>query len=155
MITRFRAPVPLATTYAQPEERKVVLKCNGWCSCCLCVWFDVNYAMLLPFAEQACADDSKFLGYCLNTEHPYGKHKARVFRSALGITAENWKILRDSILTAVLLNSASHEGGNGYGELYIVDFDMIYNNRTAPVRTSWIIHNGENFPRLTSCYIIG
>lgn len=110
--------------------------------------------MMLPFAEQAYADDSKFLGYCLNTEHPYGKHKARVFRSALGITSENWKILRDAVLTAVLLNSATHEGSNGYGELYVVDFEMIHNSQTAIVRTSWIIHYEENFPRLTSCYII-
>ncbi|QMW00668.1 DUF6883 domain-containing protein [Spirosoma foliorum] len=110
--------------------------------------------MLLPFAEQAYADDSKFLDYCLNFEHPYGKHKARVFRSALGITRENWGILRDAVLTAVLLNSASHEGRNGYGELYVVDFEMVYNSQNAIVRTSWIIHDGENFPRLTSCYIV-
>lgn len=110
--------------------------------------------MLLPFAEQAYANDAKFLDYCLNTEHPYGKHKARVFRSALGITAENWKILRDAVLTAVLLNPCSNEEHNGYGKLYTVDFRMIHDAQTAIVRTSWIIHDGENFPQLTSCYII-
>lgn len=110
--------------------------------------------MLIPFAEQAYADDSKFLDYCLNTEHPYGKHKARVFNSALGITAANWKLLRDTVLTAVLLNSASYAGRNGYGETYVVDFDMTHKSKTATVRTSWIIHDNENFPRLTSCYII-
>ena len=110
--------------------------------------------MLLPFAERAYADESKFLGYCLNTEHPYGKHKARVFKSALGITAANWEILRDAISTAVLLNPASHTGRNGYGELYTVEFNITHSGKTATVRTSWIIHDGENFPRLTSCYII-
>lgn len=110
--------------------------------------------MLLPFAEQAYADDAKFLDYCLSSEHPYGKHKARVFRSALGITTQNWEILRDAVLTAVLLNPAVHESRNSYGELYVVDFAMTYKTQTANVRTSWIIHDGENFPRLTSCYII-
>ena len=109
--------------------------------------------MLLPFAERAYADESKFLGYCLNTEHPYGKHKARVFKAALNITAANWEILRDAVLTAVLLNPAEEAGRNGYGRLYVVDFDMTHQGRTATVRTSWITHDGENFPRLTSCYI--
>ncbi len=109
---------------------------------------------MLPFAERAQADDSKFLGYCLDTDHPYGKHKARVFRSALGITIDNWQILRDAILSAVLLNSAIHEGRNSYGEIYVVDFVMVHQAKTATVRTSWIIDNGQNFPRLTSCYVL-
>ena len=110
--------------------------------------------MLLPFAERAYADESKFLGYCLNTDHPYGKHKARVFKSALGITNTNWEVLRDALLTAVLLNPASNTGRNGYGKLYVVEFDMTHNGKVATIRTSWIIHDGENFPRLTSCYVI-
>jgi hypothetical protein len=99
------------------------------------------------------ADKSKFTDYCLNENHPYGKHKARVFRAALGITVENWEILRNAILTAVLLNSAIDAGRNSYGNIYVVDFDMNHNGRTAQVRTSWIIQEDENFPRLTSCYI--
>lgn len=110
--------------------------------------------MLLPFAERAHTDQSKFLGYCLNTEHPYGKHKARVFHSALGITSDSWSILRDAVLTAVLLNPASYRGRNSYGELYVVEFSMTHSAKTATVRTSWIIHDGDNFPRLTSCYIV-
>ncbi|WP_394351869.1 DUF6883 domain-containing protein [Spirosoma agri] len=109
---------------------------------------------MLPFAERAQADDSKFLGYCLNTNHPYGKHEARVFPSALGITSVNWRVLRDAVLAAVLLNSASHEGINSYGEIYVVDFPMVHQDKSATVRTSWIIHDEENFPRLTSCYIV-
>lgn len=110
--------------------------------------------MLLPFAERAYADESKFLDYCLNVNHPYGKHKARVFRSALGITATNWEVLRDSVLTAVLLNPASSEGRNNYGELYVVEFERTRFILSAMVRSSWIVHDGENFPRLTSCYIV-
>lgn len=109
--------------------------------------------MLLPFAERAYADKSKFLGYCLNPDHPYGKHKARVFKAALNLDADNWEVLKDAVLTAVLLNPATEAGQNSYGKLYVVDFGMTNAGKTAPVRTSWIIHDGENFPRLTSCYI--
>ena len=117
--------------------------------------FDIHCDnMLLPFAERAYADDSKFLGYCLNIDHPYGKHKARVFRSALDITVDNWEVLRDAVLTAVLLNPALYEGHNSYGELYAVDFEMMRNAKVAMVRSNWIIHDNENFPRLTSCYVI-
>lgn len=107
--------------------------------------------MLSPFAERAYADESKFLGYYLSTDHPYGKHKARVFKSALGVATANWEV---AVLTAVLLNPASPAGHNGYGELYVVGFNMTHGDKAATVRTSWIVHDGENFPRLTSCYII-
>jgi hypothetical protein len=110
--------------------------------------------MLLPFAERAYADEAKFLGYCLNPDHPYGKHKARVFKAALDLSIDNWEVLRDAVLTAVLLNPAIEAGRNSYGSLYVVDFDMTNAGKTAPVRTSWITHDDENFPRLTSCYII-
>ncbi|RRA98894.1 DUF6883 domain-containing protein [Larkinella rosea] len=110
--------------------------------------------MLLPFAERAIADDSKFTDYCLNTEHPVGKHKARVFQSALGINLTNWEILKDTILDAVLLNPAVYQGKNSYGELYSVIFQMNYTNKDAIICSTWIIHEDENFPRLTSCYVI-
>jgi hypothetical protein len=41
--------------------------------------------MKLPNAEKAFIDNKKLLDYCLNPLHEEGKHKARVFQSALGI----------------------------------------------------------------------
>jgi hypothetical protein len=41
--------------------------------------------MKLPNGDQAEISMQKLIGYCLNPEHPSGKHKARVFESALGI----------------------------------------------------------------------
>ncbi|WP_200235400.1 DUF6883 domain-containing protein [Thiohalocapsa halophila] len=43
--------------------------------------------MKLPNANQAVVDLEKLRGYCLNPAHPRGRHKARVFAAALGITA--------------------------------------------------------------------
>lgn len=42
--------------------------------------------MKLPNAEYAIVDKDKIENYCLNLEHPRGKHKARVFIRTLGLT---------------------------------------------------------------------
>ena len=45
--------------------------------------------MNLPNGDRTIIPIEKLLGYCLNSEHSKGKHKARVFKSVLGITADN------------------------------------------------------------------
>jgi hypothetical protein len=40
----------------------------------------------LPHAEQAIFDTRKLEEHCLNPAHLRGRHKARVFRAALGIS---------------------------------------------------------------------
>lgn len=44
---------------------------------------------MLPHPEQAIVPIEKLTNYCLNSEHPYGKHKARVFKSALNLGIED------------------------------------------------------------------
>ncbi|CAN5218787.1 hypothetical protein BH09BAC4_BH09BAC4_47900 [soil metagenome] len=110
--------------------------------------------MLLPFAEKAYIDDQKLVGYCLSETHITGKHKARVFKSALGITAVDYLLLKEAILTGVLLNEAEAGGPNQQGDLYVVDFIVAHKDRKAPIRTAWIILFEESFPRLVSCYIV-
>ncbi|GAB4010603.1 hypothetical protein GCM10028808_21990 [Spirosoma migulaei] len=109
--------------------------------------------MLLPYAEKAYIDDQKLFGYCLSETHITGKHKACVFKAALGLTAIDYLFLKDAISTAVLLNEAQAAGSNQQGDLYSVDFVMTNKDRTAKVRTAWIILFGESFPRLVSCYV--
>ena len=41
--------------------------------------------MRLPNPSRAFVDASKLRDYCLNAQHPRGRHKARVFASALGL----------------------------------------------------------------------
>ena len=50
--------------------------------------------MLLPYAENAEVDIRKLIEYCLNADHPEGKHKARVFAAALGMTVRDAEALR-------------------------------------------------------------
>lgn len=109
--------------------------------------------MLLPFAEKAYIDDRKLTGYCLSETHITGKHKALVFKSALGITAENYLDLKDAIQNAVLMSDAEYGGVNQHGNLYVVRFLMRYNGKRATVRTAWLVRPVESFPRLVSCYV--
>jgi hypothetical protein len=50
--------------------------------------------MLIPNAENAIVDIRKLRDYCLNPEHENGKHKARLFASILGMTADDAEELR-------------------------------------------------------------
>ena len=54
--------------------------------------------MHIPHAENATVDIRKLRDYCLNPEHPEGKHKARLFVAALGMTEADAEPLRDALL---------------------------------------------------------
>jgi hypothetical protein len=108
---------------------------------------------LLNF-ENAYIDDRKLIDYCLSENHPVGKHKARVFKSALDFSLENFQDLKESILSEIREKEAVMTEINQYGTLYVVDIEVENPPKHAFVRTSWIIRVDENFPRLTSCYII-
>ncbi|MCF3606252.1 hypothetical protein L2E81_06215 [Planktothrix agardhii 1033] len=57
--------------------------------------------MLIPHAENAVVDIRKLRDYCLNLEHDDGKHKARLFSSILGMTADDAEELRQILLEVV------------------------------------------------------
>ena len=50
----------------------------------------------LPNRNNAVVSLEKFTEYLLNPEHPTGRHKARVFKAALGLTLENAEFLRNT-----------------------------------------------------------
>ena len=98
---------------------------------------------------------AKLEEYVLNPVHRDGRHKARVFESVLGITLDNREILRRSIVAAAAnSDQAESRGDNGHGELYVLRFPLQTAKGSAVVLTAWIVRHGEDFPRLTSCYII-
>lgn len=110
--------------------------------------------MKLPNSERAVVDIRKLRDYCLNPEHRRGRHKARVFAVALGLTADDAEELRDALLAAARGDDAIPAELDNYGQRYVLDFDMSRANRRATVRSSWIVRRGEDFARLTSCYVI-
>lgn len=110
--------------------------------------------MKLPNADRAVVDIEKLRDYCLSTSHPRGRHKARVFITALGITADDAEELRQAILSAVITEEATATERDEYGQRYMVDFLMKRQGKEAVVRSSWIVRSEEDYPRLTSCYVL-
>jgi hypothetical protein len=110
--------------------------------------------MKLPNAASALAPIGKLRDYCLNPNHPRGRHKARVFAGALGISAKNADRLRDAILDAVQTRDATPSGRDQFGNRYILDFEMAGLSGNVPIRSHWIVRRDEDFPRLTSCHVL-
>ena len=110
--------------------------------------------MRLPNADRAIVEIEKLRDYCLSSSHPRGRHKARVFVTALGITADNAEELRQAILAAIITEATSLTERDEYGQRYTVDFLMSRQGKEATIRTSWIVRSGEIYPRLTSCYVL-
>jgi len=110
--------------------------------------------MKLPNADRAVVEVKKLRDYCLSTTHPRGRHKACVFVSALGFTANDSEELREAILSAITTEEAILTERDEYGQRYVVDFTMKRQDKEAVIRSSWIVRSGEDYPRLTSCYVL-
>ncbi|HEX8396387.1 MAG TPA: hypothetical protein VF644_03005 [Pyrinomonadaceae bacterium] len=108
---------------------------------------------ILPNADKAIVPIEKLWDYSLNSSHDRGKHKARVFASALGMTQAVAPRLRDMILQAALINEAVEIETNEHGTRYTMDFQALGLKGEITIRTAWIIDAGEDVPRLVSCYV--
>jgi hypothetical protein len=112
----------------------------------------------LPNADRAVIDIEKLRDYSLNPNHPKGKHKARVFLAALGLKADDAARLREMIMEAILISEARAQPATSYGQRFVVDFYVTgfdkFVTTTITMRSAWIIRNDEDFPRLTSCFIL-
>jgi Domain of unknown function (DUF6883) len=110
--------------------------------------------MKLPNAKRAFVDIAKLRDYSLNTEHKEGKHKARVFADALGLESDNAEWLRDKLLDITKSEDCQPGRKTDYGQRYLIEFELSHEEKSARVRSIWIIRTGENFPRLVTCYVI-
>ncbi|BAY19270.1 hypothetical protein NIES21_51300 [Anabaenopsis circularis NIES-21] len=106
----------------------------------------------LPNAENAVVDIRKLRDYCLNTEHSTGKHKARLFSSILGISADDAEELRQILLEVVKTYEVQLGRCDEFGQRYTLDFSLEWKGRSALIRSGWIIEHKSNIPKLTTCY---
>ena len=110
--------------------------------------------MKLPNGDRADLG-TKLEEYSLNPLHRHGQHKARVFRSVLAATLDNADTLRKALKQAAAVSGdAVDRGNNGFGRAYELRFPLTTERGTAVVLRAWIIRNGEDFPRLTTCFIV-
>ena len=112
-----------------------------------------NLMQKLPCPEQTIVHIEKLTDYCLNPEHPSGKHKARVFKTSLNLGIEEAGTLRTILLDVVHREIAIPTKRNAYGQKYVIDFEMSHSGRTAEIRSVWIVRDDENFPRFVTCYV--
>ncbi len=109
---------------------------------------------MLPNPHRAVVDIRKLRDYALSMESKTGRHKARVFRSALGLGPEDAEWLRARILEDIRATPAVPKGETPYGPLYQADVWVDTGTRSAVVRTGWIVYVGESFARLITCYVL-
>jgi hypothetical protein len=110
--------------------------------------------MKLPNGNRAFIDIQKLAGYSLDPNHTEGKHKARVFQSALELRLGDVEELQTALLNAIQTQDATPTNRNPYGQKYIIDFVMSRFGKQATIRSAWIIRDTEDFPRLITCYIL-
>lgn len=107
----------------------------------------------LPRADRAIVPREKLERYLLDPGHEVGRHKARVFASALGIRQRDWEYLRDQLLTAVVDAPVSGARETPWGGLYevVLAFEGL-NGQTRRVVTIWLVA-GDEAPRLVTAYV--
>ena len=93
--------------------------------------------MQLPNSHKAVVEIEKLREYSLNPTHPVGKHKARVFKAALGITLQDAEWLRERALELALSDDFESGRVSVFGEKYVINSLVEYEGKTALVRFCW------------------
>jgi hypothetical protein len=96
----------------------------------------------------------KLTEYVLNPNHDEGGHKAKLLSVALGITIDQADHLRALLLRAVQTHEAEYQTEDQYGVRYRIDFPVDTAHGQENVRSGWVIRHGEDFPRLTTCWVM-
>jgi hypothetical protein len=109
----------------------------------------------LPNYKDAVIAREKLEGYALDPAHPRGKHKAGVFRSALGFDQSNWSLLAECIRHELPYHEAGLGSSDTWGMKYTVVLPITGpNGCTADVHTAWIIRIGSDVPSLITLYVV-
>ncbi|NER83198.1 MAG: hypothetical protein F6K42_27335 [Leptolyngbya sp. SIO1D8] len=107
---------------------------------------------MIPNAEKSIIDIRKLRDYCLNLSHDKGKHKAQLFLSIFEMTSADAENLQKILLKAVKITEAKVGRRDEFGQRYTVDFMLEWKDKSAKVRSGWIIEHSSDIPRLTTCY---
>ncbi len=104
--------------------------------------------------DRAILDIAKIKDYCLNPHHPVGRHKARVFRDALGIGRSDARALGGEFLAAARWIAPVPAGADRWGPRWSIDVVITRQDKRAVVRTIWMLRNGEDIPRFVTCWVL-
>jgi|SRR5580698_7001907 len=104
--------------------------------------------------ERAILDLRKIEDYCLNLDHPRGRHKARVFRDALGLTRSDTSWLRTTLLDALPKSHAVETVSDVYGHRWRGDIAIARQERRAVGRTVWMQPMNEDLLKFVTCWVL-
>lgn len=110
--------------------------------------------MRLPGGDDAVIDPGKILAYVLSPDHRLGRHKAKVFLSALGLGADHAAILIEGLRRAALEGEAVLTASDGFGLRYRVDFDLLHKERTARIRSAWLVPRDGNPTTFLTAFVL-
>jgi hypothetical protein len=72
----------------------------------------------------------------------------------LGLNQADSGVLREYLARAAQTHEAQAAESDEFGDRYIGDFDCVHKGRGAVVRSGWIVLRSEDFPRLTTCFVL-
>jgi hypothetical protein len=98
-------------------------------------------------------DVSKLRNYCLSPHHSRGRHKARVFRSRLGLETSDAECLRRILLDGARANldRLVPADTDRYGQRYVLDLDVATALGNA---AAWIVRANDDVLRFVSCFVL-
>ena len=97
---------------------------------------------------------AKLRDYSLSPQHKEGRHKARVFASALGLGVSDAEWLGTRLKDAARGHECQVGKKTLYGQRYLLDFELRHGEKAARLRSVWNVRLGEDFPRLVTCYVL-
>jgi hypothetical protein len=80
--------------------------------------------MKLPNGENAVVEIEKLTDYLLSSDHPRGKHKARVLAAACGLRAEHADLFRQELLIAARNGDAVERLFDAYGQRFVIEWNV-------------------------------
>jgi hypothetical protein len=108
----------------------------------------------IPNADRAILDLRKIEDYCLSPVHPRGRHKARVFREALGLLRDDAQWLREVLLSGMQRAEAQALADDANGRRWRVDIPLTRHGKRVVVRTVWMVRSGEEVARFVTCWVL-
>jgi len=107
----------------------------------------------LPGGEDVLIDPRKLVDYALSPTHHTGRHKARVFASALGLTARDAAVLADALRRAAGEEKAELIWQTDHGAGYRIRFLFRFKNRSAMIGSGWRVPADGSQTRLVTVYV--
>jgi hypothetical protein len=107
-----------------------------------------------PTTASVRIDLRKLRDSCLDPSHPRSRHKARVFKAALGLERRDASWLEAAIRAGVVGAEAVSEARDERGSRWRADLLLQHQGRFALVRTVWQVSPDGSMSRLVTCYIL-